>query len=245
MLLTNKVVIVTGGNGLIGKSIVKDLNIQGAIAIIAEIDILDDFENNLIYCDVTNEDSVKRLLNIVYDKYNKIDGFVNNAYPRTEDWGNKFEDIKHESWQKNIDMQLNSVFITTKYVLEIMQKQGFGSIINITSIYGIVAPDFSIYEGTTMTMPAAYSAIKGGILAYSKYLASYYGKFGIRINCVSPGGILNNQAQDFVKKYIQKVPMNRMGSPDDISPTISFLLCDKSNYITGQNIVIDGGYTIL
>ena len=245
MILTNKVIIVTGGNGLIGKSIVEDLNHEGAIVIIAEIGIIDDFDNNTICCDVTIEGSVKKLVNFVLEKYGRIDGFVNNAYPRTNDWNDKFELIKYESWQKNIDMQLNSVFITTKSVLEIMKRQGCGVIINIASIYGSVAPDFSIYEGTSMTMPAAYSAIKGGIVSFSKYLASYYGNFGIRVNCVSPGGIFNNQADEFVKKYSQKVPLNRMGNPNDISPTISFLLSDKANYITGQNIIIDGGYSII
>lgn len=243
--LFKKVVIVTGGNGLIGESIVDDLISEGAIVINADVGLLDDYNNNLFFCDVTNEMSVGRLIKIVLDKFGKIDGLVNNAYPRTADWGNKFEDIKYESWKDNIDMQLNSVFITTKAVVEIMKIQGYGSIINVASIYGCIAPDFSIYEGTNMTMPAAYSAIKGGVLSYSKYLASYFGKHGIRINCVSPGGIFNNQPQEFVCKYINKVPLNRMGNPIDIAPAISFLLSEKANYITGQNLIIDGGFTII
>jgi len=243
--LINKVIIVTGGSGLLGKSIIENLEIEGAIVINAEININDDLENNIICCDVTEESSVNRTLKIIFNKYGKIDGFVNNAYPRTDDWGAKFEEIKFESWRRNIDMQLNSVFITTKGVIEIMKEQGFGSIINIASIYGVLAPDFSIYEGTTMTMPAAYSAIKGGVISYSKYLASYYGKYGIRVNCVSPGGIYNNQPQDFVNNYTKKVPFSRMGNPSDISPVISFLISEKANYITGQNIIIDGGFSII
>jgi len=243
--LINKVIIVTGGSGLLGKSIIENLEIEGAIVINAEININDDLENNIICCDVTEESSVNRTLKIIFNKYGKIDGFVNNAYPRTDDWGAKFEEIKFESWRRNIDMQLNSVFITTKGVIEIMKEQGFGSIINIASIYGVLAPDFSIYEGTTMTMPAAYSAIKGGVISYSKYLASYYGKYGIRVNCVSPGGIYNNQPQDFVNNYTKKVPLSRMGNPSDISPVISFLISEKANYITGQNIIIDGGFSII
>ena len=208
--LINKVIIVTGGNGLLGKSIVDKLKLEGALVINADISINDDIENNIIYCDVTDERSVYRTLQIIYNLYGKIDGFVNNAYPRTEDWGTKFEEIKFDSWSRNVEMQLNSVFITTKGVLTIMKDQGFGSIINVASIYGVLAPDFSIYEGTEMTMPAAYSAIKGGVISYSSYLASYFGKFGIRVNCVSPGGIYNNQAQDFVNNYTKKVPLNRM-----------------------------------
>jgi len=243
--LINKVIVVAGGNGLLGKSIVNKLKLEGALVIIADININEDIENNIINCDVTDESSVNRTLQIIFNLYGKIDGFVNNAYPRTEDWGTKFEEIKFDSWSRNVDMQLNSVFITTKGVLTIMKDQGFGSIINVASIYGVLAPDFSIYEGTEMTMPAAYSAIKGGVISYSRYLASYFGKFGIRVNCVSPGGIYNDQAQDFVNNYTKKVPLNRMGAPSDISPAISFLMSDDSKYITGQNIIIDGGFSII
>jgi NAD(P)-dependent dehydrogenase (short-subunit alcohol dehydrogenase family) len=243
--LFNKVIIVTGGNGLIGESIVDDLISEGAIVINADVGLVDDYNNNQFFCDVTKEISVATLLKTVVKKYDKIDGLVNNAYPKTADWGNKFEDIKYESWKKNIDIQLNSVFITTKAIVDIMKIQGFGSIINVASIYGCIAPDFSIYEGTNMTMPAAYSAIKGGVISYSKYLASYCGKYGIRVNCVSPGGIFNNQPDEFIGKYIKKVPLNRMGYPKDIAPAISFLLSDKANYITGHNLIIDGGLTII
>jgi len=124
-----------------------------------------------------------------------------------------------------------------------MKNQQFGSIVNISSIYGTVGPDFTIYEGTNMTMPAAYSAIKGGIVNFTRYLASYYGPYGIRVNCVSPGGILDQQDELFVKQYEKKVPMRRMGLPEDIAPSISFLLSDETKYITGQNLIIDGGWT--
>jgi NAD(P)-dependent dehydrogenase (short-subunit alcohol dehydrogenase family) len=124
-----------------------------------------------------------------------------------------------------------------------MIKQKNGSIVNLASIYGIVGPDFTVYEGTEMTMPAAYSAIKGGIVNFTRYLASYLGPNNIRINCVSPGGILDNQDIIFVENYNKKVPMKRMGLPNDISPIIAFLLSDDASYITGQNIAIDGGWT--
>jgi NAD(P)-dependent dehydrogenase (short-subunit alcohol dehydrogenase family) len=156
-----------------------------------------------------------------------------------------FEDIKLNSWNSNIEMQLNSVFMCCQELLKIMKSQQFGSIVNIASIYGIVGPDFSIYEGTSMTMPAAYSAIKGGVINFSRYLASYYGPHNIRINCVSPGGIFDNQASNFVSQYENKVPLRRMGVPEDISPTVVFLLGKDSAYITGQNIIIDGGWTAI
>ena len=126
-----------------------------------------------------------------------------------------------------------------------MKSQNSGSIINMGSIYGVVGNDFTIYEGTKLTSAAAYSAIKGGIINFTRYLASYFGKYNIRANCVSPGGIFDNQNEVFVKNYEHKVPMKRMGSPDDIAPSIAFLLSDDSKYITGQNLIIDGGWTII
>lgn len=243
--LVNKVIVVTGGNGLIGSSILNYLKVSGAICVNAELYGPDNLENGTICCDVTNNESVKRALNEILLKFKKIDGFVNNAYPRTTDWGAKFEDIELESWRRNIDMQMNSVFICSQAVLKIMKRQGFGSIVNLSSIYGTVGPDFTVYENTEMTMPAAYSAIKGGIVNFTRYLASYYGPNGIRLNCVSPGGIFDNQKEIFVKQYEQKVPMRRMGTPEDISPAVAFLLSDEARYITGQNLMIDGGWTAI
>ena len=243
--LEGKTIVVTGGSGLIGNAIMKSLVSNGANAINAEINIVESIEEGNIQCDVTSINSVNACIQKVLSKYTRIDGWVNNAYPRTSDWGVRFEDILIESWNKNIDLQLNSVFICTQALLKIMKNQKFGSIVNISSIYGTVAPDFNIYEGTNMTMPAAYSAIKGGIINFSRYLASYYGPYGIRINCVSPGGIFNHQNELFVSKYEEKVPMRRMGLPDDIAPLVSFLLSDDSQYITGQNIFVDGGWTTI
>jgi NAD(P)-dependent dehydrogenase (short-subunit alcohol dehydrogenase family) len=243
--LENKVIVVTGGNGLLGSSILKYLKKSGAICINAEINVTDNLESGTISCDVTKSESVDKALENIKNVYKKIDGFVNNAYPRTSDWGAKFENISVESWKKNVDLQMNSVFICSQAALKIMKLQGFGAIVNIASIYGTVGPDFSVYDGTEMTMPAAYSAIKGGIINFTRYLASYYGPEGIRINCVSPGGIFDNQNEIFVKQYEQKVPMRRMGIPDDISPAVAFLLSDDAGYITGQNIVVDGGWTAI
>ena len=241
--LSEKVIVVTGGSGLLGQSIIKHIKSEGGIAINADITNNTDLFEGLIKCDVTNIISIQSCISSVLEQFGKIDGWVNNAYPRTNDWGDHFEDIKLSSWNTNIEMQLNSVFVCCQEVLKIMKSQQFGSIVNIASIYGLVGPDFSIYEGTNMTMPAAYSAIKGGVINLSRYLASYYGPYQIRINCVSPGGIFNNQVPGFVSKYENKVPLRRMGRPDDISPAVTFLLGNDSTYITGQNIIIDGGWT--
>ncbi|HEY0087599.1 MAG TPA: SDR family oxidoreductase, partial [Candidatus Lokiarchaeia archaeon] len=173
----------------------------------------------------------------------KIDIWVNCAYPRTTDWADKFEDIKYESWKKNVDMHLNGYFLCCQKIAQQMKKQRKGSIINFSSIYGVVGPDFSIYDKTTLTMPAAYSAIKGGIITFTKYLASYYAKHGIRVNAICPGGIYNNQPKDFVKKYIEKTPMGRMGKSEDITGSVIFLASDAASYITGHVLMVDGGWT--
>ena len=126
-----------------------------------------------------------------------------------------------------------------------MKENKNGSLINIASIYGMQAPDFSVYEGTSIDNPVGYAAIKGGIINLTRYLAAYYGRYNLRANCVSPGGIFDNQDPIFVKNYEKKVPLKRMGNADDIAPAVAFLLSDGAKYITGQNIAVDGGWSVI
>lgn len=244
MQLKNKVIIVTGGSGLLGNEMLQYLKMNEAITVNADI-INNNEETDFVHTDITDDISVNNLFQTVMNRHGKIDGLVNNAYPRTKDWGTRFENILSASWKKNVDLQLNSVFYTCQQVLSYMQPRKCGSIVNIASIYGIVGPDFSVYGDTGMTMPAAYSAIKGGIINFTKYLASYVGKYNIRANCISPGGIFDNQPQPFVTSYEQKVPLARMGTPADIAPAVAFLLSDESLYISGHNLVVDGGWTAI
>lgn len=243
--LKDKVIIVTGGSGLLGKSIMDHCKKNGGIAINVDIDIETNLSKGEIRCDVTTKEGVAYLVEEVLNYYHRIDGLVNNAYPRTDDWGVRFEDIIFESWQKNVDMQMNSVFLLCQKVLETMKIKKSGSIVNIASIYGVVGNDLTLYENTGINTAAPYSAIKGGVINFTRYLASYYGKYGVRINCVSPGGIFNDQNEIFVRNYEKKVPMGRMGKPDDIAPAVSFLLSEEANYITGQNLIVDGGWTAI
>jgi len=242
--LKDKVIIVTGGSGLLGKEIIKHLEAKGAIPINADVNVETDLSAKSVKVDITSEESVISTIKLVLDFYGKIDGLVNNAYPRTKDWGVKFEDIPYESWQKNVDMQMNTTFLFIQKIMPALLKSR-GSIVNMTSIYGVVGNDLTIYENTGINIAAQYSAIKGGVINFTRFLASYYGKKGIRVNCVSPGGIFDNQNEKFVANYEMKVPMGRMGSPDDIAPAVSFLLSSEAKYITGQNLIVDGGWTVI
>lgn len=244
MRLKDKVIFVTGGHGLLGRSICERAISEGAICIAGE-KIVEKNYGKSIECDVTSADSIKMAVNQIHDEYGRIDGLVNAAYPRTKDWGESLKILSLRPGNENVNLQMNSVFLVCQQVLSIMKKQKKGSIVNLASIYGSVGPDFSVYEGTEMTMPAAYSAIKGGIINFTKYLASYYGRDQVRINCVSPGGIFDNQLQSFVEKYESKVPLKRMGNPADISSPVCFLLSDESSYITGHNLIVDGGWSII
>lgn len=244
-MLDDKIIILTGATGLIGKATHKHLLSHKAKVVAVDINLSYNKKEITYNYDVTNKNDIDSLINDVINNYGKIDGLVNLAYPRTKDWGNRFEDITLDSWRENVDMQMNSLFYICQQVLVVMKRQKSGSIVNIGSIYGVVGNDFTIYKGYGGTSAAAYSAIKGGIINFTRYLASYYGKYNIRVNCVSPGGILDeiNQHPSFIKKYSDKSPLKRLGNPEEIAPAITFLLSDEASFITGHNLMVDGGWT--
>ncbi|MBC7447994.1 MAG: SDR family oxidoreductase [Hymenobacteraceae bacterium] len=245
MSLQGKIIVVTGGSGLLGQLYCQAIMAAGGTAINADLRCANNLDAHEYGLDITSIDSVRACVAAVIERFGQLDGWVNNAYPRTKDWGARFEDIPLESWRQNVDMHLNGYFACCQVALEAMRAQGHGVLINLASIYGIVGPDFSIYEGTPMTMPAGYAAIKGALVNLTRYLAAYYGPHGVRVNTVSPGGIFDNQPASFVEKYEAKVPLRRLGQPADIAPSIVFLLSDAARYITGHNLVIDGGWSII
>lgn len=247
--LSGKTALVIGGAGLLGKEIVKGLRDFGATVYLADTnkdkaaDLMDDAGIRFLALDLTSERSVTAAVKTVVGDAGRIDILVNCAYPRTRDWGLKFEKIPLASWKENMDSQLGGYFFICQTVAEQMKAQGGGSIINLGSTYGVSAPDFSIYEGTEMTMPAAYAAIKGGGIALTNYLSTYYARDKVRANTVSPGGIFDNQPQPFVEKYSKKTPLGRMGMPHEVVGAVVFLASDAASYVTGQNIMVDGGWT--
>jgi len=245
----NKVAVITGGAGLLGSEMVKALNEFGAQVYIADADKTKSLEIakgtgiRYVPMDIASETSIQGAFDRIISESGRIDCLVNSAYPRTKDWGEKVERVAFSSWKQNVDSHLGGYFICCRKAAEQMKQQGGGTIINLASIYGVVAPDFSLYEGTEMTMPVAYSAIKGGIIALTKYIATYYAQYQVRANVISPGGIFDNQQQAFVEKYSEKTPLGRMGTPFDVAGAVVFLASDASSYITGQNLIIDGGWT--
>lgn len=246
--LRDKTIVVTGGDGLLGKAFVAAIRSAGGRCIVADINVTTDLTNDMVYLDITDPEQVKGSLALLAAADVTLHGWVNNAYPRTEDWGSHFEHIPFASWQKNIDMHLNGYFLCSQAALEFMKAQrdpAGGVLVSIGSIYGSVGPDFSLYEGTGMTMPAAYSAIKGGLINLTRYLAAYYGPHNIRVNCLSPGGVFDYQPASFVKRYEEKVPLRRMANPSDISSCLVFLLSDAAAYVSGQNLIVDGGWTAI
>jgi NAD(P)-dependent dehydrogenase (short-subunit alcohol dehydrogenase family) len=240
----DSVVVVLGGQGLIGKSVVKRCHEQGARVVCLDIESgVDIIGNEIFKFDISIPHSVEPILKEISKDIGPIEAWVNVAYPRTKDWGQNIEDISFDSFKKNIELQLSSVCeISNKVALD-MAKRGIGSIVNVGSIYGCRGPDFRVYEGTSMTVPPPYAAIKAGLANYCRYLASYFGPKGIRVNCVSPGGVYDDQNKDFVSSYESRVPLRRMGRPEEMASVISFLLSDAASYVSGQDIVVDGGWT--
>ena len=244
-MLKDKIIIVTGGGGLLGKEMVSEIRQKGGVPINFDVNVEDDLEAGTLYCDITKPESREAVVQKVAKHFGRIDGLVNNAYPRTKDFGTPFDQMSAESLSINVEWQMNSYILLCQSVLEVMKPQGQGCIVNIASIYGVVGNDWTIYEGTNMVSAPAYAAIKGGIINFTRYLAALYGQDGIRVNCVSPGGIFDHQPEPFVKAYEKKVPLRRLGTPEDIAPAVTFLLSDKAKYITGQNLIVDGGWTAI
>lgn len=256
--LKDKVVIITGGAGLIGKAYVEACAQYGAKVIL--VDVVDEAakkvvgdvtrktgNRNVFYqkCNIVEAVDIKKLIAYAARKFGRIDALVNNAYPKGKNYGKKFEDVSYKDFLESLNLHLGGYYLISHEISKMMIKQKSGVIVNIGSHYGFAAPRFEIYEGTKMTMPVEYSAIKGGIINLTRYLASYLGKYNVRVNTLSPGGVFDNQPKSFVKKYGQRVLLGkRMAETGDLAGVLVFLLSDASRYMTGQNIVVDGGWTV-
>ena len=239
MNLINKVIIVTGSNGRIGSQVVKDLMEEGAVVISCDIKKPAKTLKNFFKFDITNHKSTKNFLN-----YKKIDGLIHCAYPKTKDWGEAFENLKYKSLSQNLSIQLGGSILLSQQIIKIFKKQGYGNLILLSSIQGIAAPKFEHYKGTKMSSPIEYGAIKSGIISITKYLAKFVRNSKIRVNCVCPGGILDYQPVKFLEAYKKSCNSKGMLNPKDVSNAIIFLCSNSSEYINGQNIIVDDGWSL-
>lgn len=262
--LKDKVAIVTGACGLIGKKHCEALASAGANVIVADVNesstkqlaaSLGDRHLPVSF-DVTNESDVREACAKILAKYGKIDVLVNNAAindmfenPAMAAEKSKFENYPVDMFRKSLEVNITGVFLCSQVFGTVMAEAGKGSIINVASTYGMVGPDQSIYinpEGTqAFYKSAAYPATKGAIINFSRFLAAYWGKQGVRVNTLSPGGVENGQDAWFVHNYSAKTLLGRMARPDDYMGAIVFLASDESAYMTGANLVVDGGWTAI
>ena len=252
-LIEDKIVVITGGAGLLGKEFCQAIAANGAIAVMAEYDlsvaekVCNALGNSHIVpaqVDITKKDSVAALIATISEKYGRIDALVNSAYPRNKNYGKHFFDVQYEDFCENLGMYLGGYFLTSQLFAKYFYKQGYGNIINLASIYGVVAPRFQIYDNTPMTMAVEYAAIKSGLIHLTKYMAKYFKGKHIRVNTISLGGIEDRQPELFLKAYKEFCLNKGMLDAKDVSGTVLFLLSDLSEYVNGQNIVVDDGFTL-
>tara|TARA_Y100000294_G_scaffold174377_1_gene192372 strand:- start:455 stop:1240 length:786 start_codon:yes stop_codon:yes gene_type:complete len=253
--LTNKKIYVLGGSGLIGTKVVTSILSVGAKVIVLDIK-KKHVQKGVKYekFDCSKLKTLEKNFDKVIKKSGCPDVFINCSFPRTKDWNqSSFNKITLKRMSKNIEIHMNSYAWIAKIVAEKMVKNKIkGNIINLNSIYGLVGQDLKIYEKTTMTENMPYSIIKGGLVNLTRQMASYYGRFGIRVNGICSGGLKghvagksNLQEKQFIKNYEKKVPLKRLGSPDEVADVITFMASRASSYITGSNVIVDGGWTII
>lgn len=263
--LTGRVVVLTGGAGLLGRGYAAALVRSGAVVVLADIDVaggtaaaaaagkLGHGRAAFVETDVTSKSSVQEMVAQVMAEHGRIDGLVNNCaldpkFDRASlgTHGNSFEDFPIEHWEHSIKVNLTGMFLCAQAVARPLLVRG-GAIVNVSSIYGMVGPDQRLYVEPGMSppffKPVSYSVTKSGVLGLTRYLATYWAGKNIRVNSLTPGGVHNDQTPGFVDRYASRTPLGRMARIDEYCGALLFLLSDASSYMTGANLVIDGGWT--
>jgi NAD(P)-dependent dehydrogenase (short-subunit alcohol dehydrogenase family) len=266
--LKDKIIIVTGASGLLGREHVKAIATAGGVPILLDLNQntldkqVEDLKNIFSLdisgyaVDITDENQIKKNCNDIILKYGKIDGLVNNAAnnPKVESPSevnfSRLENFPVDIWNNDIEVSLKGTFLCIKYYgYEISKNINGGSILNISSDLGLIAPDQRLYqiegliESLQPVKPITYSVVKTGIIGITRYMSTYWAHKNVRCNAICPGGVENNQNQDFVNELIKRIPMNRMARQDEYHGIVVFLLSSASSYINGSIISVDGGRT--
>lgn len=251
-----KNIYILGGNGLIGREITKLYSKDNVNIFVLDIKKINNFKKKnikFIKYDCSDVKNSQNKLKVIFKTNGKPDIFINSSYPSTKNWAKSTVDnFNYKLLKDNFEIHLNNYVWTAKIVANEMKKYKSGSIILLGSIYGMVAQDPYIYENTDLKENYSYPIIKSGIMASTKQLASFFGKFNIRVNCISPGGVQGHikgskkkQSTKFKKKYLNKILLNRLCKPVEAAKVCKFFASDMASYVTGQTIVVDGGYTTL
>ena len=265
--LTGRVAIVTGGVGLLGTEFCKTLAEAGAVVAVVDLDASASQETAdtltksghkalAVSADITKPDSVNAMVEKVVAEFGRIDILVNSAAldPKFDPDAAKkgiapgaFEDYPLDDWNAALNVNLTGTFLVTQAcVKQMIEQKKKGSIINICSTYGLNGPDQNLYvkDGERVAFkPVYYTVTKAGVMGFTKYLAAYYAGTDIRVNALTPGGVFNNHEEYFVKNYSAKTIMGRMANKDEMNGALLFLASDASSYMTGNNVVVDGGWT--
>jgi NAD(P)-dependent dehydrogenase (short-subunit alcohol dehydrogenase family) len=247
------VVMITGAAGRIGSAIAQGVISQGGKVIFVDVNKtgLEQVTSNLseerflmVFADAGIPDEADLCIREGMAKFGRIDAAIHSAYPRSTGWGARFENIQQKHLNEDLSGHLGGSILFSQRILEFFKKQGHGNLIHVSSIMGVVAPRFENYVGTKMTSPIEYTAIKAALIAITKYLAKYYKGNNIRVNCISPGGILDQQPESFLEKYRSCCNDKGMLDAEDLVGTALYLLSDQSRYVTGQNIILDDGWSL-
>jgi NAD(P)-dependent dehydrogenase (short-subunit alcohol dehydrogenase family) len=254
--LSGQVVVVIGAGGLLGRSFVGGIAKAGGTVIAADLNP-DAAKKAASGCsapgggavvaatvDIGDSQSIDSLLENVSRDHGRVHAVVNSAYPRGPGYGRKLEDVQYGDFCANVNLHLGGYFLAMQRAALHFRHRGGGNIVNIASIYGVIAPRFDIYDQLPMTMPVEYAAIKSGIIHLSRYFAQYYKRDGVRVNCISPGGIQDGQPADFLRAYGGYAGTKGMLDATDVVGSLIFLLSDASNCMTGQNLVVDDGFSL-
>jgi NAD(P)-dependent dehydrogenase (short-subunit alcohol dehydrogenase family) len=250
MSKNKKTVVIFGGSGNIGLEIIKNLNLNNYnIYVVDKISEKDWIKNNIdclgyYQTDINDSTTLINIIDRISDNSIEISSVINVSYPRSNAYGIPLEDVSLKIFNENVNLHLGGYYNVMRLFIKLFLKQGHGNIINFSSILGVATPKFDHYLNTSIVSPIEYTAVKSAIISVSKYLAKYHKNKNIRINCISPGGIFNNQDNIFVDRYKKDTLNKGLLDSKDIVGTVNFLLSDDSEFINGQNIVVDDGWSL-